>query len=134
MRDGFTLIEVTIALGILATGMLGMIGLQVEAMRGGRSGRHTSEAAGLARDRMEILHRLDWADAGMVDTSGWTTPVSVANAVQAAGSPTEQTYNVRWRITDTVPNLKAIDVQVSWDEPKRLGRAYAISSVRHDDP
>jgi len=47
---------------------------------------------------------------------------------------TQQAYGVRWRVTDVDPNLKSIDVQIAWDEPKRAGRSYTISSVRHNDP
>ncbi len=132
---GFTLIEVTIALVILAAGLLAMLAVQIQAIQGGRSGRHTSEASALARDRMEVLHRVAWSDATLDDTGDWTAAAQIANTVQTeAATQTEQVYDVRWRVDDLGLNLKSIDVQIVWDEPKRAGRSYTISSVRHNDP
>ena len=63
-----TLLEVMIALAVLAMGLLAMLAMQISAMRGGKYGRHTTEAAQLARDQMEYLHRLDWGDAAVQPT------------------------------------------------------------------
>jgi hypothetical protein len=32
------------------------------------------------------------------------------------------------------PNLKAIDVVVTWNEPKRPNRSVTLSTIVHDDP
>jgi type IV pilus modification protein PilV len=134
-HEGFTLIEVMVALVILGAGMLAMLAVQIQAIQGGRSGRHTSDASALARDRMEVLHRVAWSDASLDDTGGWTAAAQIANTVQTeTATHTEQLYGVRWRVADLDPNLKSIDVQIVWDEPKRAGRSYTISSVRHNDP
>ena len=134
-RAGFTLVETSIALVILAAGMLTMLAVQIQALHGGRSGRHASDASAIASDRMEQLHRLAWADPSLADTGDWTELAPIANTVQTESSTyIEQLYNVRWRVSDLDPNLKSIDVQVLWDEPRRTGRRYSVSSVRHNDP
>jgi Tfp pilus assembly protein PilV len=135
-----TLLEVMIALAVLALGLLAMLAMQVSAMRSGKYGRHTTEAAQLARDRMELLHRLDWADPLALPTA-WTAPAATPVTVEsAAGDQQEMVYNVSYRIRSdaTDANLRLLDVRVTWTEmnapPGAPPRRYAISTIRHDDP
>jgi hypothetical protein len=134
-----TILEVMIALGVLALGLLAMLAMQVSAMRSGKYGRHTTQAAQLARDQMEFLHRLDWADAA-VQPTGWTPLVPIAVTVDsAAGQQQEMVYNVSYRVAnDANPNLRLVDVRVTWTEmnapPGAPPRRYAMSTIRHDDP
>ena len=46
---GFTLLETLIALTILAIGLLGLLGLQIAAMKGNASGFQVSTAVALGR-------------------------------------------------------------------------------------
>ena len=135
-----TLLEVMIALAVLAVGLLAMLAVQVSAMRSGKYGRHTTQAAQLARDQMELLHRLEWADPQMAPTA-WTAPVPTPVTVQSAGGPQqEMIYNVSYRITNDAvdPNLRLVDVRVTWTEMNAPAgappRRYAMSTIRHDDP
>jgi type IV pilus modification protein PilV len=140
-----TLIEVMIALAVLAVGLLAMLAMQVSAMRSGKYGRHTTQAAQLARDQMEFLHRLDWTDAA-VQPTGWTVDFMGSAApetveVESAGGPQqEMTYTVSYRVTNdaTDPNLRLLDVRVTWTEMNAPAgappRRYAMSTIRHDDP
>jgi len=135
-----TLLEVMIALAVLALGLLAMLAMQVAAMRSGKYGRHTTEAAQLARDQMELLHRLDWTDPLALPTA-WTAPAATPVTVQsAAGDQQEMVYNVSYRIRSdaTDANLRLVDVRVTWTEmnapPGAPPRRYAISTIRHDDP
>lgn len=139
--SGFTLLELMVALGILSVGLLSMLLMQLHAMRGGQSGRHGSQAAVIARDQMERLHRMPWSDPSLDDTdssagppAGWTAPVARNTVVQSDIANTEENYTVQWRVDDVTSNLKAIDVRVVWSEENRPNRAFLISSVRHDDP
>ena len=143
-----TLLEVMIALGVLAVGLLAMLAMQVSAMRSGKYGRHTTQGAQLARDQMEFLHRLDWGDARVAATA-WTGPTFLENPApfpvvvtvdSAAGTQQEMTYNVFYRVTNdaTDANLRLMDVRVTWTEtnapPGAPPRRYAMSTIRHDDP
>ena len=140
-----TLLEVMIALGVLAVGLIAMLAMQVSAMRSGKYGRHTTEGAQLARDQMEFLHRLDWADADIQPT-GWTVDFMGDGNPQtilvqsASGLQEEMIYTVSYRVradaTDT--NLRLVDVRVNWTEmnapPGAPPKRYAMSTIRHDDP
>ena len=124
-RDsGFTLLEALIAMSILGVGLLALAAMQLFAMRGGESGRRTSEAAALAQTRMEQLQRATWTD--VAPTGGWTAATSVSSPGQSAVQ-----YDVSWRIADVVAdNTRSIDVRVDWTEPQRGSRSLAISSMR----
>ena len=131
---GFTLIEIMIALVILGFGLLAMALMQITAMNGGRAGRHSTQAAVIARDRMEMFQRLSWADAQLAQTGGWTAPITLNNTPTEAATP-EQAYQVSWRITDADPNwVKNVDVRVTWSEPNFANRTMTISSLRYNDP
>jgi prepilin-type N-terminal cleavage/methylation domain-containing protein len=138
---GFTLLEVMVAMGILASGLLAVSAAQLYAMRGGRSGRHTTDAAEIAQGQIEQFQRMAFAD--LVSTAGaWAPPgagLARSSAVETPGAPVvEQDYSLQWRITNTIgPSgavfIKTIDVRVLWDEPNRPGRSYTISTMRHND-
>jgi prepilin-type N-terminal cleavage/methylation domain-containing protein len=134
---GFTLIEVMIALSILAAGLLMVAAAQVFAMRGGSSGRHSSDAAAIANSQLENFQRMAFGDAALAATGGAFEPVAgqqVQTLVQTTPiDAVEMTYTVRWRITDVDPNLKSVDVRVDWDEPNRPGRRLTLSTILHDD-
>jgi len=142
---GMTLLEVMIALGILAVGLLAMLAMQVSAMRGGKYGRHTTQAAQMGRLQMEYIHRLDWTDAA-VQPTGWTVDYlgsgapEIAQVESATGTHNEMTYNVAYRVNAGPPNseLRFVDVRVTWTEtnapPGAPPRRYAMSTIRHNDP
>lgn len=136
--QGFTLVEVMIALSVLAAGLLTVAVAQLYAMRGGSSGRHTSDAATIAHSQLEDFQRMDFTDADFADTGGaWTAgvvPAKTGVIETFAGDVTEMTYTLEYRIDDLDPNLKAVDVRVLWDEPQRPGRSVTLSTVVHNDP
>lgn len=55
MAAGFSLVEVVVALGLLACVLLSIAGLLVLGTRQVRSGRHSSEALAVARDVIEKI-------------------------------------------------------------------------------
>ena len=129
--SGFTLIEIMIAMAIVGFGLMALAAMQLQALRFGSSGKHVSQAAVIARVKMEEFQRLPWA--GIAATS-WTTPVTQYAEVESeGGTVNEQTYGLSWRVADLIANrTRAIDVQVTWDEPGRPGRSYSLSSVRNN--
>jgi uncharacterized protein (TIGR02598 family) len=134
--SGFTLLEVVVAMGILATGLLAVSAAQLYAMRGGRSGRHTTDAAGIAQAQVEVFQHMDWNDPNLQATN-WAPAGGqvVDRGVDHSSGVTdvEQSYLLQWRITDVNAALKAIDVRVNWNEPNRPNRSFTITTMRHND-
>ncbi len=133
-RGGFTLLEVMIALMVLAFGMLGLAAMQLYAMGAGRQGQNTTQAATIAQDDLEIIQRVAWAN--LPNTAGaWGAPqtVNVTATSEGGTNRTVQTYQVRRRIADVVSNwVKDIDVQVTWTEPERGTQTVTFSTVRYN--
>lgn len=128
-RGGFTLLEVMLAMSILAFGLLGLAAMQLHAMKGRASGRHTTFAAAVAQTQMDELQRRRWTT--VTDTGGAWVSQAADETVPDGSGRVEQAYTVSYRVTDEVANVtRLIDVQVTWDEPDRPNRAYTISSIR----
>ena len=126
-RAGLTLIEVMIALTILAVGLLTLATMQLEALRGGRKSASDTFATTLAQDKMEELQRMSWANAGLAPTGNWVAPETKTHPVNG------QTYLVDWKVTDLVTDwTRSIDVRVRWDDPKRPNRIRVLSSIRYN--
>ena len=138
VRAGFTLIEMMLAMVILAGGLLAMLAVQVQALKQGRYGRHTSEAMQIARDQMELLMRLPWDDPGAQPTN-WTVPAAIDATVQnEGGAVAQQSFNVSWRIQNAAfePNARTVDVDVTWTENDAnagFDRRYVLSTVKNNE-
>ena len=127
-RAGMTLVEVLIAMTILAGGLLTMASVQLQSMQGGQRGRHLSTASNLAASEIEQLQRTRWT---AIPDTGWTTPTNATGIVNRADA--DQSYAVSWRIATLVPNkTKAIDVRVTWTDASGLNRAVTLSSIRQN--
>lgn len=137
-RRGFSMIEMLFALVILAGGLLAMLTAQISALKQGKYGRHTTEAAQIARDEMERLLRLPWDDADVQPTA-WTAADPVTLSFQNdQGEAVQQTFNLSYRIATAGfdPNVRIIDVDVQWNEPDAdpaaPARRFVLTSNKND--
>jgi len=129
-RAAFSLIEVMIALTVLGLGLLGLAGAQLQALKGGASGRHLSKAAIIGQTEIERLQRERWTN---IPPIGWNQIGVVAEVVQGVPNQNEMTYSLFHRVTDVVPGqTRAIDVRVIWSEPSRPNRSATFSSIRYN--
>lgn len=140
-RAGFSMIEMMFALVILAGGLLAMLTAQIQALKQGKYGRHTTEAMQVARDQMELLVRLPWDDPA-VAVQNWTAPAPVVLAFQNdQGAVAQQQFNVSYRVTAAAgvvsTELRLIDVDVQWNEaeadPAAPPRRYVLSSTKKNE-
>jgi type IV pilus assembly protein PilV len=98
--DGFTLVEVLVAMSIAAVGFLGLAATHVASLRATVVGRNVTLATSVASESLEALRRLPYASLAS------TSPASVARdnvtftstATVAASSATSKkvTMNVSW--------------------------------------
>lgn len=140
---GFSLIEVVIAMGILAFGLLTLAIMQLHALTQGSAGRHTGDAAAVARTYLEQVHRVPWTTLTGVAGAGWSNPswaAAPATMTTSMTSPTggttvEETYGVQWRVTDVAGNacLRDVEIQVSWSEENMSSPKQLVLATRRYD-
>ncbi len=102
-ENGFTLIEVLIAILILSVGLLGMASLTVAIINGNKFSNDLTTATTLAQDKMEDIRRQDYSDV--------TTETKVA-----CPSPYGE-YEKKVEVSDDDPatDMKTVTVTVYWD-------------------
>lgn len=130
-QQGFTIIEVMIAVAILSVGMLAAWALQCSSTRGNTSSRNLTLSASCASDRLEQLIQLPYAHADLA--AGTTTPTQDADGIDnnfngeidepGEGGP----LRISWQVTDDtpIPQTKTIRVDVSLRQ-----RTVSVTSYR----
>jgi type IV pilus assembly protein PilV len=105
-NSGFTLIEVMIAIAIIAIGIFGVMSLVLTVMKGNTLSKRVTTATTIAQDKLEYLKRIDYNE---IDLTG------------VSYSGTETTYDIDYyrqvTIDDNTPaaDTRTITVDVYWD-------------------
>jgi len=113
--EGFTLIEVIVAISIFAIGLLAVAAMQTSAIRVNSSAARLTELNTWGMDKLEQLMALPYTDPQL----------------QAAGSPFQETtsdgYNVTWNVINNSPvqNSTLIRITVTGK-----GKTLRLVSVR----
>lgn len=119
-HEGFSLIEVLIALVILAVSLLGMAGLMATTTRNNSYGGHLTEATTLAQDKLEQLRA---TPSGMIKLNTAVTD----NPVGSTGI----TYGRSWvAVPNAAPpgnTLNTITITVSWTDT--ILRSFSMISA-----
>jgi type IV pilus assembly protein PilV len=102
-QDGFTLIEVLVALTIFAVGLLAIAALQTSAIRMNSTGDRLTEISTLGIDKYEELMSLPFTDPQLAVGGPYTDPNPPAG------------YTVRWTVVQDilVANTKNITLTVT---------------------
>ena len=88
--QGFTLLEVVIALAVFSIGILAIASIQISSINGNASARMQTEATTLAVERLERLIALPYDHADLDENNN---PHLATSGV----------YTIIWRITDDDP-------------------------------
>jgi len=123
---GFTLIEVVIAISILAVGLLGVAAMQTSAIRVNSAAGQMTVRMNWAQDKMEELKAPAFSDPRL-EAAG--NPPGVDSAGNSHEQTTSDGYAVRWDITDNtpVPNTKRIVVTITGK-----GKTSRLTCMRAD--
>jgi len=116
-KQGFTLLEVLIAICLLTIAMMGLMTLQSRGIRGNDLGNRTTQAIALAQDQMEqLIHA----------ASGGNFPLAAPapNPFPDANNPMNETgaaggiFTRTWQLQDNTPvtNAQTVTVAVSWND------------------
>jgi prepilin-type N-terminal cleavage/methylation domain-containing protein len=102
-RRGFTLVEIVIAIVLLAVGVLGSASLTAALMRSNRGVTNRTRAVETLRLKVEDLQSQSYAQVGN------------GNDTATIGGIT---YNRAWTVTPNTPdaNLKTITLTVTWGD------------------
>ena len=135
-EQGFTLIEVLIAIVILTVGLLAVGTMQISAIRGNFMSGNTSIALSLAGEKMEELLNKDFNDVELTDSNtGNNSTLSSITSVDNQQNISEEGvvgasafYRRIWNIADlSSPTRKNIMVIVTWDNNKHH---VSIASIK----
>jgi len=114
---GFSLIEVIIALFILAVALLALAGLMVSTTRNTSYGGHMTEAATFAQDVLEKLRGAPWA--------------TIVNGSDTRTGSTGINYARNWTVTpNTDGTQRWVSVTVNWtDVTSNTNHSIRLMSV-----
>ncbi len=121
---GFTLIEVLIALVILAVAFLGLAGLMVQTTKNTSFGGLMTEAATFAQDKLEELRATSWDNLGAFSGAD--------SATDYPKLPYKANYRRSWAVQEPLfpsaaDKVRTIRVTVTWDD--RTPRTITMRSV-----
>lgn len=124
-EEGFTLLEVIIAIAILTFGLLAVASMQTASIQGNSVANRLTEGTSWAQDKMEELLTLPDTDADLSEGShGPETAISGVNR-----------YAVNWSVVDDVnpadplTRAKLITVTVRWQD-KGIAKSTRLSCIR----
>ena len=118
-KEGFSLIEILIALIFLAIGILAIASLQITSVRGNFFSNNLMQATYVAQDRLEFLQNLPYDSSRLAqgnykpDPDG---PVTVSSIV----------FNRSYTVSDA--GYKLIDYTVTWNDG--VDHRISFSTIR----
>jgi type IV pilus assembly protein PilV len=130
--DGFTLIEVLIAIFVLSIGVLAVGMMQISSINGNKIAFNISEASFLAESELERLLSIPFGD--VTDDNGDGSGGLDNNTVGTADDNTtsiDGRYTILRNVADDFPenNTKTIKIIVIWDF-KGNSKSLSISSIK----
>lgn len=136
---GFTLLEVIVAMAILAFGLLAVASMQVTAIRGNAFASGATQGSTWAVDQMEKLMALPYTHADLVDSDGdgaggldnTTFDDDAGTAGDADHQVNQGRFAIHWNVADNqvINNTKTVRVIVTWADHGVQKRA-ALQSVK----
>jgi type IV pilus modification protein PilV len=151
-NNGFTLVEIMIAMVVLSIGLLGIASMQIKAVQGNALSMGLTEAATLGQNQIENLMSMGYNSNFLNDVDGdgnngaglgdpgadniWdhpnkSTPDDNDTGVNADYSFVQGRYRIDWNVSVGFPitNTKTIRVLISWlerNDVKYLSMDYII--------
>jgi len=118
-EQGFSLVEVLIAVSIFAVGLLAVATMLDTAIQYNASARLMSEATEIAQYQMEKLMSAPSDDAELNGALSPYGPNAIAN------------YRVSWTVREDLPMpaMKTIDLTVAWND-RGAEKSLSVASIR----
>ena len=124
-NQGFTLIEVIIALGILAFGLLAIASMQITAINVNAVANDLTEGSTCTQDKLEELLALPYTDPLLTDDNA---TVGVVTTYTEPNPPAG--FVITWDVDDNNPvsNSKLITVRATWYGGAKTSRLVCVKS------
>jgi prepilin-type N-terminal cleavage/methylation domain-containing protein len=123
---GFSLIELIIAMAILAFGMLAAASMQYSAIRNNTNGNIYTQANMLAKAKLEYLKNLDIDSAELTVSGDWYSEPSLIDENEQPGG----IYSRQWLIQELGTQARTITVRVEWSRFGDARRVLLVSNTR----
>ena len=108
-EEGFTLIEIMIALVILSVGLVALAGLQVSAIKGNAFSKRMTTAVSIANEKLEKLKNSSYASI----ISESPIQVTITQPNQPSMAFTRQVIVVN---NSPLTNMKTVNITVTWSD------------------
>lgn len=126
-ESGFTLLEVMVALGLLAFGLLAVAAAQLGALRLSSRSKNLTHAMHLAQQQVEVFSAIGQANLPADGTyNDPNNPIA-----SAEGGADQSTYNRRWTIQSNspFPGITSIVIEVDWVDQRGSTRTTRLQSM-----
>ncbi len=129
-RNGFSLLEVMVALSILAVGVLGATKGQIMAIKLSTTSRHAVLAMELADEQMETLQGMSGADVLTLGSAN--DPENPLDPDPNDGAP--MIFTRSWIVTPDSPEagVIALEVRVVWTDGLGKSQTARLLSMKAD--
>lgn len=132
--NGFTLIEILIAMSILTVGILGVAAMQIAAIQGNSTASNVTEGINSGSGKIEdLLERglQNYSASDLTDTNAdGFAGLNNATAVTADRSAIYGKYTVYWNVAadEFIPRTKTINIVITWTD-RGILKSTALRSV-----
>ena len=135
--SGFTLIEVMIALSILAIGLLGLSVLQISGIKNNSLAYASTQAHHLLETHMEMIIHSDYHAPGISDVSNNSSRLDSITQVDhyntdAFGNDVDLgKFNLIINVAENTPvnDAKTIVVMITWDNDRKIRKLSCIKTL-----
>ena len=127
-QDGFTLIEVMVALAIMSIGVLSIGIAQLSALRLSSMSNRLSQAMYLAEEQMEIFRSMPWGPTFSAAVVDFPDPQGPITPVQGDSAQ----FSRSWTLTPNAPphGLTEITITVVWNNSTGVRQTAALRGLR----
>lgn len=116
--NGFTLVEVLVAILILTVGLLGMASLTVAIIQGNKFSSDLTTATTLAQDKMEEIRRIRQISYLNIDDE----------AIAVCSSPYEE-FKREVVVDENPPGMKTVTVTVYWGGASKEDHEVVLETI-----
>jgi len=115
--NGFTLVEVVVALVVFTIGLLAITAMQIVSTKGGYFSNNVTQATIFAQDKLENLKDLSYSDPQLASGQH--------DEGEMSGTVFSRQYNI---VEDTGNSFKTITVTVQWVD--RENHSLSFTTIR----